>query len=273
MISARKKWSPQLPTITILQEHVDFLQEKRIFLHSSERYNRTWLRIGNAYNTDKQPALMESYSGQFGGGAFSSLGAFSYSHSDLGKTAHVGRYCAIGHNAAIMASDHPVGWIGMCGFDYSCAAPYGVFARDNGAQFDVLSFPQRDETIVVEDGAWIGNDVLFAAPIRVGKGSVIAARSIVTKDVPPYAIVAGSPATVRKFRFPENTVERLVASDWTKYSFLNFQGMDRTDPERFLDQLEEAKTAGKINCMPERRIDVHAEFERIAAYYDASPTD
>lgn len=256
-----------MPTITILQEHVDFLQEKRIFLHPSERYNKTWLRIGNAYNTDKQPALMESYSGQFGGGAFSSLGAFSYSNSDLGKNAYIGRYCAIASNISIMHSDHPVGWIGMCGFDYSLAAPYGAFARDNGTEFDTLPFQVRDESLIVEDGAWIGDGALLASPLKIGQGSVIAARSIVTKDVPPYAIVAGSPATVRKLRFAEKTVERLIASDWAKYSFLNFQGMDRTDPERFLDQFEEAKAAGKISCMPDHRIDVHAEFVRIAEAY------
>jgi galactoside O-acetyltransferase len=54
--------------------------------------------------------------------------------------------------------------------------------------------------IVVEDNCWVGAGSIFLDGVRVGTGSVVAAGSVVTKDVPPYAIVAGSPARVIKIR-------------------------------------------------------------------------
>jgi acetyltransferase-like isoleucine patch superfamily enzyme len=67
--------------------------------------------------------------------------------------------------------------------------------------------------IIVEDDVWIGNGVIILTPARIGRGSVIGAGSVVTKDIKPYSIVAGCPARFIKWRFTENEIiehERLL---------------------------------------------------------------
>ena len=66
----------------------------------------------------------------------------------------------------------------------------------------------QDLTIVVEDDVWIGYGVIVLSPVRIGRGSIIAAGSIVTRDIEPYSIVAGVPAKLIKKRFtPEQILE------------------------------------------------------------------
>lgn len=65
-------------------------------------------------------------------------------------------------------------------------------------------------SIVIDDEVWIGNGAMLLSGVNVGKGAIIAAGSVVTKDVPPYALVGGVPARVIKFRFDHVTRERLT---------------------------------------------------------------
>jgi len=63
--------------------------------------------------------------------------------------------------------------------------------------------------IVVEDDVWIGMDTMILSGVKIGKGAVIAARSVVIKDIYPYAVVAGNPARIIKHRFDKKTIESL----------------------------------------------------------------
>ncbi|WP_305420188.1 CatB-related O-acetyltransferase [Photobacterium leiognathi] len=67
--------------------------------------------------------------------------------------------------------------------------------------------------IIVEDDVWIGMDAKVLSGVRIGKGAVIAAGSIVTKDVEPYSVVGGAPAKFIKSRIPKNMVETLYYLD------------------------------------------------------------
>jgi len=64
-------------------------------------------------------------------------------------------------------------------------------------------------SIIVEDEVWIGNQAIVLSGVTLGKGSIIAAGAVVTKNVPPYAIVGGVPAKVLRYRFPENIITKL----------------------------------------------------------------
>jgi acetyltransferase-like isoleucine patch superfamily enzyme len=68
--------------------------------------------------------------------------------------------------------------------------------------------------IVIGNDVWIGNDCTFMSGITIGHGAVIASGSTVTKDVEPYSIVGGMPAKLIKKRFDDNTVDRLLKSEW-----------------------------------------------------------
>ncbi len=76
--------------------------------------------------------------------------------------------------------------------------------------FNTKSFVPAGDTII-EDGVWIGSRAMIMPGIHLGEGCVVAAGSVVTKDVPPYAIVAGSPAQLIKYRFPTDDIEKLLA--------------------------------------------------------------
>jgi len=76
--------------------------------------------------------------------------------------------------------------------------------------FDTRSFLAAGDT-VIEDGCWIGSRAILMQGVRLAKGCVIASGSVVTKDVPPYAIVGGNPAQLIRYRFPAQQIEQLLA--------------------------------------------------------------
>ena len=61
---------------------------------------------------------------------------------------------------------------------------------------------------------WIGMEAMIMSGVTIGDGAVIGARAVVTKDVPPYTVVVGSPAVAIKKRFDDETIERLLAIKW-----------------------------------------------------------
>ena len=65
--------------------------------------------------------------------------------------------------------------------------------------------------IVVEDEAWIGSNAIVMSGVSIGKGAIVAAGAIVTKDVPPYAIVGGNPAKIIRYKFSDEIVEELMS--------------------------------------------------------------
>ncbi len=93
---------------------------------------------------------------------------------------------------------------------------------------------------VLQHDVWTGNDVIIGRGITLHTGSVIGAGAVVTKDVPAYAIVGGSPARVIRKRFADRTIERLLESRWWERHPGVLFDHDITDPDRFLDQLAEA---------------------------------
>ena len=80
---------------------------------------------------------------------------------------------------------------------------------------------QKDEAfskgdIVIDDDVWIGYGATVMSGVHIGQGAVIAAGAVVTKDVPPYAVVGGVPAKVIKYRFNEETVNELLKIDFSR---------------------------------------------------------
>lgn len=99
----------------------------------------------------------------------------------------------------------------------------------------------KSQPIVIGNDVWIGENVIFTSKgITVHDGAVIAANSVVTKDVPPYAIVGGSPAKIMKLRFPPNYIHKLIELQWWKYDFGEFSTINGDDKiETFIEKIEE----------------------------------
>jgi acetyltransferase-like isoleucine patch superfamily enzyme len=128
----------------------------------------------------------------------STIGSYSYigSNSIISKTI-IGRYNSIASNVSIGHGEHPLGSISTNAVFID--SPYEVFTK---------------EDCVVEHDVWIGVGAIIRRGVTLGIGSVIGANSFVNKDVPPYAIVAGTPARIIKFRFDEDKIARILDSKW-----------------------------------------------------------
>lgn len=70
--------------------------------------------------------------------------------------------------------------------------------------------------IVIDDDVWIGQNAIILSGVHIGQGAVIAAGAVITKDVPPYAIVGGVPAKIIKYRFSEDVIKLLLTIDFSK---------------------------------------------------------
>ena len=68
--------------------------------------------------------------------------------------------------------------------------------------------------IFIGNDVWIGYEAVVLAGVTIGDGAVIGARAVVTKDVPPYAVVGGVPARLIRRRFPDDTISALLALKW-----------------------------------------------------------
>lgn len=99
----------------------------------------------------------------------------------------------------------------------------------------VESYRGKGDT-VIEDAVWIGLRAMIMPGVHLGEGSVIAAGSVVVKDVPPYAVVGGNPAKIIKFRFPAEAVERLLN---LKIYDLPEEAIDRLVPVLCADRMDE----------------------------------
>lgn len=121
----------------------------------------------------------------------------------------IGRYCAIASGTKFMmaGSAHPA--MGVSTFPFTIFG--GTWAEKT---LDVVTgMPSRGDTVIGND-VWFGYGVLVMPGVRIGDGAIVAAGSVVTADVPPYAIVGGSPATVLRKRFAADDIDRLLRAAW-----------------------------------------------------------
>ena len=138
---------------------------------------------------------------------------FSQKLSLLGRKLHVGNHVYVGEGCLFMCQNAPI----HIGDHVMIAAHVTMISGDH--RTDVIGkymmevgedekLPENDLPIVIEKDVWIGVGATVLKGVTVGEGAVIAAGSVVTKDVPPYAIVGGVPAKVLKYRFTEEEIRR-----------------------------------------------------------------
>ena len=77
-----------------------------------------------------------------------------------------------------------------------------------------MGHPTSKGNINIENDVWIGAYSTIMSGVKIGNGAVIGASSVVTKDIPPYAIVAGNPAKIIKYRFTEEQIVSLLKIEW-----------------------------------------------------------
>lgn len=127
----------------------------------------------------------------------------------IGDKLIIGRFCAIAEGTRFImnGANHA-----MSGFS---TYPFNIFGHGWEEGFDVATWEKenRGDTLVGND-VWIGMEAVMMPGISIGDGAIVGAKSVVTHDVPPYAIVAGNPARVVKMRFDDATISRLLKVAW-----------------------------------------------------------
>lgn len=97
----------------------------------------------------------------------------------------------------------------VCGGEHSAGVSSFPFSLMVGG-----TEPIEAASITIGSDVWMATQAMVLGGVTIGHGAVVAARSVVTRDVPPYAVVAGTPARVVRYRFDEETVSRLLSLAW-----------------------------------------------------------
>lgn len=120
----------------------------------------------------------------------------------------IGKFCAIATHVKFIMSGANHKLDGISTF------PFPIFGQGwEGELAQIMNLPTKGDTVVGHD-VWLGYDAMVLPGVTIGDGAVIGARSVVTSDIPPYAIAAGNPARVIKPRFSDADIARLLAIQW-----------------------------------------------------------
>lgn len=121
--------------------------------------------------------------------------------------ANIGAFCSIGDCVYIGGAEHPLDWVST---SPAFEKVKNSFPRERFAQ---LTLPPYKTTIIGND-VWIGHNAVIKQGVSIGNGAIVGSNAVVTKDIPPYAVVGGIPARIIKYRFNNETIEFLQQSEW-----------------------------------------------------------
>lgn len=119
--------------------------------------------------------------------------------------------------------------------------PFPIFRDEWSAGMKVTDAWDNKGDIVIGNDVWIGYEAVIMAGVKVGDGAIIGTRALVTKDVPPYAIVGGVPARVIRHRFDTHTIERLLKLKWWDWDVAKIADCLPAIQNSDIDSLEAAK--------------------------------
>lgn len=119
----------------------------------------------------------------------------------------IGKFCSIAdHVSLFLGGNHRTDWV--------TTYPFSAFAPLWPEAAGIKGHPGTNGDIVIGNDVWLASGCTILSGVGIGDGAAIAARAVVTKDVPPYAIVAGNPAQIVRYRFDPQTIERLLRIRW-----------------------------------------------------------
>ena len=148
------------------------------------------------------------------------------------SNAKIGGFCSIGNKCSIGGGMHPLETVST-----SPVFLNGInFLHTNFA--DIPYSPSK--LVVIGNDVWVGDSVYIKSGVSIGTGAVIGAHAVVTKDVAPYAIVAGVPAKEIRKRFDDETIEQLLKLEWWNWSEekLRKMGSYFITPEKLISEIE-----------------------------------
>ena len=190
---------------------------------------------------------IEENTGFFCGKKLWAMGSYSYSMSSLPRDTIVGRYCSISFNVTVMGDNHPIDRFTTSTITYG------------NEQFnlplppiDIVDFEQDKQPIVIGHDVWIGANVVMKRGVKIGNGSIIASNSVITKDVPCYAIVGGVPGKVIRKRFGDSQIAQLESLCWWDLNLGDIGKLVKSncDIKDFIEKIKIGKEQGELKPFP-----------------------
>jgi acetyltransferase-like isoleucine patch superfamily enzyme len=165
------------------------------------------LKIGYMGYAKNSKFGKKNYIGDYSYLSKTEIGDFSYvsTHTSI-SNCKIGKFCSIGPNVFIGTGTHPTGFISTHPAFYSTGKPFPCFADKN--------YVSEYSIVTIGNDVWIGANSILMDGIWVGDGAIVGCGAIVTKDVPPYAIVVGVPAKIIGYRFSEVEINKLQRIKW-----------------------------------------------------------
>lgn len=162
------------------------------------KYKKEW-RIRNNHNHTYPYKEMPFEKIEIGKQTYGCIHAEFYNKNEEGLI--IGNFCSIAPESVF-----------ICGGNHEIST---LLTYPLGYYFDGEFVSSSKGKIIIKDDCWLGYGVTVLSGVTIGQGAVVAARSVVTRDVPPYAVVAGNPAKVIKYRFAEAVIEELLKCDFS----------------------------------------------------------
>jgi acetyltransferase-like isoleucine patch superfamily enzyme len=156
-------------------------------------------------------------------GRYSSLNGPNTDIVAEGGNVIIGQFCSIARNVSIQLSNHRIDVVS------SYPIQKNIFKESGKSDFTSKG------NVVIGNDVWIGSHSVILSGTKIHHGAVVAANSVVTGDIPPYAIVAGSPAKVIRYRFSEKVINRLLEEKWWDWELEKI----KSNPEYFSKSLVE----------------------------------
>lgn len=183
-------------------------------------------------------------------GAMIDIGAFCNLSGGQINNLRAGRYCSVADGVSIGTHEHPTDWLTTSRTAYYPQVHqwHHLMMGDAASSIGGRIKPLGESCPITTLGpdVWIGQGAFLKSGITVGTGAIVGARATVLRDVPPYAIVVGTPARVVRLRFPEAVVERLLSTAWWQYSIYDLFDAPMNDPVQALDTIERKRADGTL---------------------------
>jgi virginiamycin A acetyltransferase len=157
-------------------------------------------------------------------------GSYMASNSSVSMTI-IGKYCSIGPNFLCGWGIHPTDGISTSPMFYSTQ-------KQNGRSLTQSDKIQERKIITIGNDVFIGANVTILDGVTIGDGAVIGAGAVISKDIPPYAIAIGCPVIIKKNRFPDEIIDKLLRIKWWDFEENELKDVERYffDINSFIDK-------------------------------------
>ena len=156
------------------------------------------------YTADHNRAQIEAGIMEVGNWTYGKVNLYAPAKGDNGKL-KIGRYTSIAHGVTVMlGGNHRTDWI--------TTYPFAAIGKPQVRHIKDHTTTKGD--VAIGSDVWLGRECMIMSGVTIGDGAVVAARSVVTKDVEPYTIVGGNPAKAIRKRFDDATIARLLHVQW-----------------------------------------------------------